>query len=58
VHQYRIENGYAQPTLVWQMPAGMAATGSYRVVVSHITKKGSRHLLRTAYTVNLFTPTP
>ena len=58
VHQYRTENGYAQPTVVWQMPAGMATTGSYRVVVTHIKKRGHRHLLRTAYTVNLFTPTP
>lgn len=58
VHQYRTENGYAQPTLVWQMPAGFSPTGAYRVIVGHIKKKGSRKLLHTAYTVNLFTPTP
>ena len=58
VHQYRVENGYAQPTIVWQMPAGFATTGSYKVVVKRIKKKGSRRLLHTAYTVNLFTPTP
>lgn len=58
VHKYPVENGYAQPTLVWQMPAGFSTTGSYRVVVTHIKKKGSKRPLRTAYTVNLFTPTP
>jgi uncharacterized protein YkwD len=58
VHQYRVENGYAQPTIVWQMPAGFSTTGAYRVVVKHIKKAGSRKLLHTAYTVNLFTPTP
>jgi uncharacterized protein YkwD len=58
VHQYRVENGYAQPTIVWQMPAGFATTGSYKVVVKRIKKKGSKRLLHTAYTVNLFTPTP
>jgi uncharacterized protein YkwD len=58
IHQYRVENGYAQPTIVWQMPAGFSTTGSYKVVVKRIKKRGSRHLLHTAYTVNLFTPTP
>ena len=58
VHRYRVENGYAQPTLVWQMPAGFSTTGSYRVIVGHIKKKGTKRPLRTAYTVTLFTPTP
>ena len=58
VHKYPVENGYAQPTLVWQMPAGFSTTGSYKVVVANIKKKGSRKPLRTAYTVNLFTPSP
>jgi uncharacterized protein YkwD len=58
VHKYPVENGYAQPTLVWQMPAGFSTTGSYKVVVAHIKKAGKRKPLRTAYTVNLFTPTP
>lgn len=58
VHRYPVENGYAQPTLVWQMPAGFSTTGSYKVVVAHIKKRGSKKPLRTAYTVNLFTPTP
>jgi uncharacterized protein YkwD len=58
VHQYRVENGYAQPTLVWQMPASFSKAGAYRVVVGHIKKRGKKKPLRTAYTVNLFTPTP
>jgi len=58
VHQYRVENGYAQPTLVWQMPASFPNTGSFRVVVTNIKKKGHRRPLHASYTVNLFTPTP
>jgi uncharacterized protein YkwD len=58
VHQYRVENGYAQPTLVWQMPSGFAKTGSYRVVVKHIKVRGKKKLRHTAYTVTLFTPAP
>jgi hypothetical protein len=50
VHQYRVENGYAQPTIVWQMPAGFATTGSYKVVVKRIQKK-----LRSEATVNRLT---
>jgi uncharacterized protein YkwD len=58
VHQYRTENGYAQPTLVWQMPSSMRTTGTYRVVVKNIKKRGHRHPLHTAYRVTLFTPSP
>jgi len=58
VHQYRVENGYAQPTLVWQMPDGFSKSGAYRVVVTNIKKKGAKRPLRTAYTVSLFTPSP
>jgi len=58
VHQYRIENGYAQPTLVWQMPSSFPKTGTFRVVVKNIKKKGHRRPLHTSYTVSLFTPTP
>jgi uncharacterized protein YkwD len=59
VQKYPVENGYAMPTLVWQMPAGFSTTGSYRVVVTNIKKAGSHHKrLHTSYVVNLFTPTP
>jgi uncharacterized protein YkwD len=58
VHKYRVENGYAMPTLVWQMPAGFSKTGAYRVVVTHIKKRGSHKRLHKSYVVRLFTPTP
>jgi len=58
VHQYRVENGYAQPTLVWQMPASMPRSGTYRVVVTHIKRQHHRRYQHTSYFVRLFTPTP
>lgn len=58
VHKFRVENGYAQPTLVWQMPAGISKTSAYRVVVKNIRRKGTHKRFKYAYTVRLFTPTP
>jgi uncharacterized protein YkwD len=58
VRKYRVENGYAQPTLVWQMPTSAPKTGTFRVVVKNIKKRGARHPLHTSYYVTLFTPTP
>jgi hypothetical protein len=57
VHKYRVENGYAQPTVVWQMPGGFDKSSSYRVVVTHIKHRGSSKNFKYAYTVRLFTPT-
>ena len=57
VRKYAVENGYAQPTVVWQMPGGISKTDSYRVVVTNIKRKGSSKRLKYAYTVRLFTPT-
>ncbi|MBO9524446.1 MAG: CAP domain-containing protein [Nocardioidaceae bacterium] len=56
VHRYRPHSGYAQPTLVWQMPATISKTAAFKVVVSNIHRKGSRKAFRYAYTVRLFTP--
>ena len=56
VRKYRVQNGYAQPTLVWEMPAGFSKTSAYRVVVKNIHRKGSSKRLKYAYTVRLFTP--
>jgi uncharacterized protein YkwD len=58
VHKYAVENGYAQPTVVWQMPAGFSKTSSYRVVVKNIRHRGSSKRFKYAYTVRLFTPSP
>ncbi|MCW2755371.1 MAG: hypothetical protein JWQ32_2782 [Marmoricola sp.] len=56
VHKFAVENGYAQPTLVWQMPAGISLTHAYKVVVTHIRRAGIRRNLSHTYTVRLFTP--
>lgn len=58
VHKYAVHGGYAQPTVVWQMPAGFSTTGDYRVVVKNIRRSGSHKHFKYAYTVRLFTPTP
>jgi uncharacterized protein YkwD len=57
VRKYHVENGYAQPTIVWQMPSGISKTSAYRVVVTKIRKKGSSKRFKHAYTVRLFSPT-
>ncbi len=56
VHKYAVESGYAQPTLVWQMPAGISKTHAYKVVVTGIRRPGIRRNLSYTYTVRLFTP--
>ena len=51
-----VVDGYAQPTLVWQVPANLARSGTFKVEVSSIraTAKSTRYT-RT-YTVRMFTP--
>ncbi|MCW2787219.1 MAG: hypothetical protein JWP74_3736 [Marmoricola sp.] len=56
VHKYPVENGYAQPTLVWQMPRGFSKTDAYQVVVSGIRRSGLGRAFSYAYPVRLFTP--
>lgn len=56
IRKYAVENGYAQPTLVWQMPASFSRTHSYKVVVTGIRRAGIRRSLSHTYTVRLFTP--
>lgn len=50
-----VENGYGQPTLVWQV-AGLRSTGTYRVTVSNIRRYGARGTSSHTYSVRLFTP--
>ncbi|HET6166692.1 MAG TPA: CAP domain-containing protein [Marmoricola sp.] len=57
VRKYAVENGYAQPTLVWQMPSSISKTATFRVVVKNIRRKGTTKRFKYAYTVRLFTPT-
>jgi len=58
VHKYAVHSGYAQPTLVWEMPSNFSKTGDYKVVVKNIRRGGSHKRFKYAYTVRLFTPTP
>lgn len=53
-----VENGYAMPTLVWQLPAATPDSGLFRVEVSGIRTAGSSQRTTKAYSVRLFTPAP
>lgn len=52
----RVRPGYAQPTLVWQIPARQARSGTYRVVVRGVRRAGTAKAFGRTYTVRLFTP--
>ena len=54
VTKYAVHDDYAKPTIVWQMPAGIAKEGTYTVRVAGIYINGSATSY--TYTVNLFTP--
>ncbi len=50
----RVESGYGQPTLVWQIPPSEARSGTYRVQVSGIKLGSSTYA--TSYDVRMFAP--
>jgi hypothetical protein len=50
-----VENGYAQPTLVFNIPASQAKSGNFTVKVSNIRTGGNRAYTYT-YHVNMFAP--
>jgi uncharacterized protein YkwD len=52
----RVATGYAQPTLVWQIPAREATSGTYRVVVSGVRRAGTSTPFGRTYDVRMFTP--
>ncbi len=56
VRKYGVENGYAQPTLVWQMRASSVASGTVHVIVSGIRVAGSHRVYSRNYYVKMFTP--
>lgn len=56
VHKYHVETGYAQPTLVWQMPSTIDKNAAFRVEVTNIHHRGSSRLFHYTYTVRMFTP--
>ena len=53
-----VENGYAMPTLVWQLPSATSRSGLFKVEVSGIRTAGSSQRTARSYSVRLFTPTP
>ena len=57
VRKLGVHNGYGRPTLVWQLPATTASSGTFTVTVSGARVPGSRASFGRTYTVRLFTPT-
>ncbi|MBV9831592.1 MAG: CAP domain-containing protein [Marmoricola sp.] len=51
----RVENGYGQPTMVFDVPASQARSGTYTVAVRNIRAGGRAYGY--SYTVRMFTPT-
>ena len=51
-----VHTGYAQPTLVWQLPAAAAKSGTYKVVVQGARLPGSRKSFGRTYEVRMFEP--
>lgn len=54
VTKYAVDNAYAKPTIVWQMPAGFEKAGTYNVSVTGGTSNGT--VYNHAYSVTFFTP--
>jgi hypothetical protein len=52
----RVQPGYAQPTLVWQLPARTAQSGTFTVVVRGVHRAGSRASFGRTYVVRMFNP--
>jgi len=50
----RVENGYAQPTMAFNIPASQARSGAYTVVVRGI--RAGSHWYTHTYHVSMFTP--
>lgn len=55
VHRYAVHNGYAQPTLVWQMPPN-SNSGTYLVRVRNIHHRGTTRTFAHGYKVHFFAP--
>lgn len=57
VTKHKVHDGYAKPTLVWDMPSGYERTGKYVVQVQNIKRSDSTTIYSYQYAVNFFTPT-
>lgn len=51
-----VENGYAQPTLVFNVPTAVAGSGTFTIAVSGIRTAGSNASYSHLYRVTMFTP--
>jgi hypothetical protein len=51
-----VVDGYAQPTISWEMPDEVARSGSFKVVVSGIRRSGHTKRYTRTYRVYMFTP--
>jgi uncharacterized protein YkwD len=52
----RVTGGYAQPTLVWQLAASAARSGTFKVVVRGAHLAGSSKSVGRTYVVRMFAP--
>ncbi|SDS33547.1 Cysteine-rich secretory protein family protein [Nocardioides scoriae] len=52
----RVVNGYARPTLVFQVPASLATSGTFKVSVTGIRRAGTSKRYSTSWTTTMFTP--
>jgi uncharacterized protein YkwD len=51
-----VVDGYAQPTVVWQMPTSLARSGTFKVEVSAIRRSATSTRYTRSYYVRMFTP--
>lgn len=56
VTKYRVQDGFARPTVVWQLGSRVDQTGVYRMTVSNIRKAGTTRAFTHRYVTRMFTP--
>ena len=54
--ELRVHSGYAMPTMVWQIPARQAGSGTFRVVVRGVHRSGTSKTFGRSYYVRMFAP--
>jgi uncharacterized protein YkwD len=54
--RHAVHNGYAQPTLVWEVPDSVAKSGTFHVVVKGIRVGRKAHKHTWSYDVSMFSP--
>jgi uncharacterized protein YkwD len=56
VKKNAVVDGYGQPTLVWQLPANLTRSGTFKVQVTGIRATAKSTAYTSTYTVRMFTP--